>query len=75
MLLLRIITHIHLSVLQGTVSDEPDYIRPIKKIFIDTRLPQTSDRNFTFLFWKEFLPYIVKLNALELVLCGTECLS
>lgn len=49
MLLLGIITGIHLSVLQGAVSDELDYRRPIKNIFINTRLPQTSDGSFTFL--------------------------
>lgn len=75
MLLLRIVTCIHLSVLQGAVSDESDYKRPIKNISINTRLPQTSDGNLAFIFWKEFLPYVVKLNALELALCGTECLN
>lgn len=69
------VTCIPLSVLQGPVGDEFASKRPIKNIFLNTRLPQTSDGNFTFLFWKEFLPYIVKLNVLELVLCGTQCLS
>lgn len=73
MLLLRIVTRMHSMVLQEVVSNEPGCKRPIENFFRNTSLPQTSDGNFTsFFFWKEFLPYTIKLDALELVLCGTD---
>lgn len=56
MLLLGIVTRTHLPVMQGAVSDVCDYKRTIENILINTKLPQTSHGNFTFPFWKSFLP-------------------